>query len=121
MIVLGVAMRVEVRRRDGRLFAVSTKPSRSSTSCPASATGLLHDLRRTMRSRLSALPIEETVREAMIAHRPAGVKGVYNVYQYDNEKRRGYELYEAALSQVLLPTKLSAVSYTPHVALVQGI
>jgi hypothetical protein len=74
-----------------------------------------------MRSRLSALPIEETVREAMIAHRPAGVKGVYNVYQYDNEKRRGYELYEAALSQVLLPTKLSAVSYTPHVALVQGI
>jgi integrase len=29
---------------------------------------VLHDLRRTMRTNLSALPIEDRVREAMIAH-----------------------------------------------------
>ena len=68
----------------------------------------LHDLRRSMRSRLSALPIEEVVREAMIAHKPTGIKGIYNRYQYDTEKRKGYELYEAALSQVLLPNKAAA-------------
>ena len=63
----------------------------------------IHDLRRTMRSRLSALPIEEVVREHMVAHRPTGIKGVYNRYQYDREKRAGYEKYEAALQQVLNP------------------
>jgi hypothetical protein len=26
-----------------------------------------------------------------------GIKGVYNRYQYDKDKRRGFELYEAAL------------------------
>ena len=52
-----------------------------------------------MRSRLSALPIEEVVREHMVAHGPTGIKGVYNRYQYDKEKRRGFELYEALCSR----------------------
>ena len=68
-------------------------------------------IRRSFRSQqLVALPIEEVVREHMIGHKPSGIKGVYNRYQYDTEKRKGYELYEAALSQVLLPNKLSAVA-----------
>ena len=61
----------------------------------------LHDLRRGFRSRLSALPIDEPCREAMIAHSPTGIKGVYNRHSYDVEKRRGFALYEAALQQVL--------------------
>jgi hypothetical protein len=64
---------------------------------------VVHDIRRTMRSRLSALPIEEVVREHMVAHGPTGIKGVYNRYQYDNEKPRGYELYEAALRMIISP------------------
>jgi hypothetical protein len=41
------------------------------------------------------------VREHMVAHGPTGIKGVYNRYAYDKEKRRGFELYEAALQQVI--------------------
>ena len=59
----------------------------------------IHDLRRTMRSRPSALPIEEVVREHMVAHRPTGIKGVYNRYQDDREKRAGYKKYEAGCSR----------------------
>jgi integrase len=64
---------------------------------------ILHDLRRTMRTRLSALPIEDRVREAMIAHAPPGLHQVYDQHRYAQEKRRGFELWEARLRQILEP------------------
>jgi integrase len=62
-----------------------------------------HDLRRTMRSHLSALPIEEHVREMMIGHRPIGIKKVYDRYLYVAEKRAGFELWEKRLRGILNP------------------
>lgn len=62
-----------------------------------------HDLRRTMRSHLSALPIEEHVREMMIGHRPVGIKKVYDRYLYVAEKRAGFELWENRLRVILAP------------------
>ena len=64
---------------------------------------VLHDLRRTMRTRLSALNIEDRVREAMIAHAAPGLHQVYDQHRYFDEKRRGFELWEARLSQILSP------------------
>jgi integrase len=46
-----------------------------------------HDIRRTVRSNLSALKISEEVSEAILAHVPPGIKGTYNVYRYNDEKR----------------------------------
>ena len=69
---------------------------------------VIHDLRRTMRSSLPPLGLDEVLCERMIAHRPKGVAGIYNRYAYDKEKRAGYEKYEAALSQVLLPKQAAA-------------
>ena len=62
-----------------------------------------HDLRRTMRSHLSALPIEEHVREMMIGHRPIGIKKVYDRHLYAAEKRAGFELWELRLRAILNP------------------
>ena len=62
---------------------------------------VLHDLRRTMRTRLSALPIEDRVREAMIAHAAPGLHQVYDQHRYFDEKRRGFELWEGKLLQIL--------------------
>jgi integrase len=62
-----------------------------------------HDLRRTMRSHLSALPIEEHVREMMIGHRPVGIKKVYDRHLYEAEKRAGFELWEDRLLSILVP------------------
>ena len=62
-----------------------------------------HDLRRTMRTQLSALPIEDRVREAMIAHAQPALHRTYNLYDWRDEKRRGFELWEQRLSGILTP------------------
>ena len=41
-----------------------------------------HDIRRTVRTHLSALRIGEEVREAVLAHVRPGIKGVYDKHQY---------------------------------------
>lgn len=62
-----------------------------------------HDIRRTMRSHLSALPIEEHVREIMIAHKRKGLQATYDLFQYFEEKRVGFELWHARLSAIVDP------------------
>jgi hypothetical protein len=52
-----------------------------------------------VRSRLSALPIEEVVREHHGGAWPDWYQRRYNRYQYNKEKRRGFELYEALCSR----------------------
>jgi integrase len=47
-----------------------------------------HEVRRTVRSRLSRLKIAEEVREAVLAHVRPGIKRVYDIYSYFDEKRR---------------------------------
>jgi hypothetical protein len=56
-----------------------------------------------MRSHLSALPIEDRVREAMIAHAQPGLHRIYNLYDYLDEKRRGFALWEQRLQGILHP------------------
>jgi integrase len=61
----------------------------------------LHDLRRTMRTNLSALPIPDRVRELMIAHAQPGLHQVYDQYSYLAEKTRGFEAWHARLNLIL--------------------
>jgi integrase len=60
-----------------------------------------HDLRRSMRTRLSALPIPDEVRELMIAHRPSGLHQTYDLHRYREEKRRGFELWSDRLLTIV--------------------
>ena len=62
-----------------------------------------HDLRRNVRSGLAVLKVAEEVREAVLAHRPAGIKGVYNVHEYLDEKRAALELWAARLQSIISP------------------
>lgn len=62
-----------------------------------------HDLRRSMRTRLSALPIPDEVRELMIAHRPSGLHQTYDLHRYRDEKRRGFELWADRLLTIVEP------------------
>jgi integrase len=48
-----------------------------------------HDLRRSMRTRLSALPIPDEVRELMIAHRPSGLHQTYDLHRYRDVSAAG--------------------------------
>lgn len=70
---------------------------------------VLHDVRRTMRTHLSALPITERVRELVIAHAQPGLHKVYDRHGYEAEKRHALELWAARLHTIVAPAKGSNV------------
>jgi hypothetical protein len=62
-----------------------------------------HDVRRSVRTHLSALRIGEEVREAVLAHVRPGIKGVYDRHQYLDEKREALNLWSARLRSIVEP------------------
>lgn len=74
-----------------------------------------HDLRRTGRTQLAALGCPEEVAEAILGHRPPGVVGVYNLHQYDAERRRWLRALSARLEELAaaFPHSGAAASPTP--------
>jgi integrase len=76
------------------------------------ASWVIHDLRRTMRTRLSALPVEDLVRELVIAHAKPGLHRVYDQHAYQDEKRRCLELWEKRLAIILqAPAEANVVAF----------
>ena len=73
------------------------------------APWVLHDIRRTMRTHLSALPIPDSVRELTIGHLKAGLHRVYDQHAYLDEKRHALELWSARLRDILQPAPANVV------------
>jgi integrase len=63
----------------------------------------IHDLRRTMRTHLSALPVQDLVRELVIAHARPGLHAVYDRHSYESEKRHCLALWENRLLRIVEP------------------
>jgi integrase len=63
----------------------------------------LHDLRRTMRTRLAELRIPEHIAEAAIGHAKRGIVAVYNRARYSDELREAFETWHAALLAIVNP------------------
>ena len=57
-----------------------------------------HDLRRVVRSGLSALRVPHNVAEAVLAHRPPGIVGTYNLHEYEDEKAEALEKWAQRLA-----------------------
>jgi integrase len=64
---------------------------------------IIHDLRRTVRSHFSALPVQDIVRELVIAHTKKGLHKTYDLYLYLDEKRECLELWEKRLMSIVEP------------------
>jgi integrase len=64
---------------------------------------VLHDIRRSMRTHLSALPVQDLVRELVIAHARPGLHKVYDLHAYQDEKRECLELWEHRLVSIVEP------------------
>jgi len=62
---------------------------------------VIHDIRRTVRTGLSALPVPDLVRELVIAHTKPGLHKVYDQYAYLDEKRHALELWTARLRSII--------------------
>jgi integrase len=62
---------------------------------------VLHDVRRTMRTGLSTLPVPDLVRELVIAHTKPGLHKVYDQHTYRDEKRKALKLWAAKLRAIV--------------------
>ena len=70
-----------------------------------------HDLRRSMRTGLSALAVPEgdLVRELVIGHKQPGVHSVYDQYTYIPQMRVALELWEAKVRDMVSPPPSNVV------------
>lgn len=64
---------------------------------------VLHDVRRTVRTHLSALPVPELVRELILAHAKPELHKIYDQWAYADEKREALELWAARLKGIVEP------------------
>ena len=62
-----------------------------------------HDLRRTVRTGLSKLKVSRDVAEAVLAHRPPGIVGTYNLHEFEDEKREALEAWAQRIADIVNP------------------
>jgi integrase len=69
-----------------KIDAACVEVAAETQTKPIADRWTFHDLRRTARSRFSAIPnVSDTVRELALAHRPSGIHGVYDHHPYTDE------------------------------------
>ncbi len=68
---------------------------------------VIHDLRRTARTHFSALPVQDMIRELVIAHAQPQLHQVYDQHSYRDEKRECLRLWELRLRGILTPKRLA--------------
>jgi integrase len=71
---------------------------------------VVHDLRRTVRTRLSELRVPEHIAEAVIGHSKRGLARVYNQHRYATEIREALELWNARLRAIVEPPPANVVA-----------
>jgi integrase len=64
-----------------------------------------HDLRRTMRTGLGALPIPANVAELCIGHVQIGMHKIYDRHSYRSEKLRAFTLWAERLQGIIEPDR----------------
>jgi integrase len=77
-------------------------PEEAAAALPA---WVFHDLRRTMRTHLSGLPVPDLVSELVIAHAKPGLHKVYDQHAYREEKKRALDLWAAKLLSIVEPDR----------------
>jgi integrase len=94
---------VSGRRSDRPISGFSAMKARLDELMGEIDPWTLHDIRRTMRTHLSSLPIPELVRELVIAHTKPGLHKVYDQHAYLDEKRDALEQWAKRLRGIIDP------------------
>ncbi len=94
---MGVTLRALARRRGDDPRIVTLKPWTT------------HDTRRTVRSGLSRLHVDPDVAEAILAHVKPGIRGVYDRFDYLDEKRAALELWAARVRSIVEPPPANVI------------
>ena len=73
-----------------------------------------HDLRRTARTHMSRLGVLEGHAERVLNHLPTDIRKHYDIYSYDDEKKRALEIWSAELRRLTncekQPTKVIRIA-----------
>jgi integrase len=72
---------------------------------------VLHDLRRTMRTRLSSLRVPDTVAEMVIGHGRKGLQRVYDQHKFIDEMREALEAWNARVRAIVNPAPANVVTF----------
>jgi len=64
---------------------------------------VIHDLRRTVRTRLASLQVPDTIAEMVIGHGKKGIQRVYDQHTYEAEMRKALELWASKLRSIVEP------------------
>jgi integrase len=76
----------------------------------------LHDIRRTVRTRLSELRIPEPIAEMVIGHAKKGLSRVYNQHQYIDEMREALAAWAARLRSIVDPPPSTVIPFSGRAA-----
>jgi integrase len=71
----------------------------------------LHDLRRTARSLMAEAGVAENVAERVLGHALPGVRGVYNRYDYADEKADALQRLAAKIETIVHPPSGNVVPF----------
>lgn len=64
---------------------------------------IVHDIRRTVRTKLASLRVPDSVAEMIIGHGKKGLQRVYDQHQYETEMREALELWAGRLRDIVTP------------------
>lgn len=94
-----------------RLDAAMLKSLREGDAKAKLPDFVIHDLRRTVRTGLSAIPsISDLVRELVIGHTKPELHKVYDRHKYLDEKRHALDAWAGRLRAILNPQSANVVS-----------
>jgi integrase len=68
-----------------------------------------HDLRRTVRTRLSALKVQDHVAEMVIGHGRKGIARIYDQHRFEDEKREALTRWAMLLRSIVEPAPANVV------------
>jgi integrase len=69
-----------------------------------------HDIRRSVRTRLSALRVQDHIAEQVIGHGRKGIARVYDQHRFEDEKREALTKWEALLRSIVAPAPANVVA-----------
>ena len=101
------------RRIDAKMLATLSALARRRGDDPSKVElthWTNHDIRRSIRSRLSRLKVSEEAREAVLAHVRPGIKNVYDHHDYLDEKREALTLWANRLREIIEPAPANVVA-----------
>jgi len=81
------------------------------------APWIVHDLRRVLRTNLSALDVEDHIAEMVLGHGRRGLQRTYDLYRYEPQIRAALEQWAARLRGIVEPTPTPPRSAANVVAL----